>query len=144
MRTKLITIAEIEYTAFSLAKKFMTYDEPIPDFGSRFPNALENCIAQPWIAFGGRDMYRGLTGKGSILFYLLIKNHPFENGNKRIAVMTLLYFLYKNGKWLDSDEVGLYKFARGIAGTEPQKMQKVVATIQKFLAQHIVSFNRKR
>jgi death-on-curing protein len=140
MKTRLVTMAEIEYTAFSLAEKFMTWDEPIPEFGSRFPNVLESCISQPNVAFGGKDMYRGLVGKGSILFYLLIKNHPFRNGNKRIAVMTLLYFLYKNGRWLDIDQVNLYRFARGIAETKSKKMQDLIFDIQDFLNKHIVLF----
>ena len=138
MRPKGVALAEIEYTAFTLAEKFMTWDEPIPEFGSRFPNVLESCLGQPFVAFGGKDLYRGLAGKGSVLFYLLIKNHPFQNGNKRIAVMTLLYFLHKNGRWLDIDEVGLYKFAKGIAKTKSQKMRNLLVSIEKFLKRHIV------
>ena len=63
MRPKSITILEIEYTAFRLAEKFMTFDEPIPEFGSRFPNTLESCVGQPFMRFDGKDLYRGLIGK---------------------------------------------------------------------------------
>jgi len=138
MRPKSITILEIEYTAFRLAEKFMTFDEPIPEFGSRFPNTLESCIGQPFMRFDGKDLYRGLAGKGSILFYLLIKNHPFQNGNKRIAVMSLLYFLYKNGRWLDVDSIGLYRFAKGIAKTKASTRKEAISNIQRFLEEHIV------
>jgi death-on-curing protein len=140
MRPKPITIAEVEYTAFSLAKEHMTWDEPIPDFGSRYPNALESCLGQPFARFGGKDLYRGLAGKGTTLFYLLIKNHPFKNGNKRIAVMSLLYFLYKNGKWLDVDKEGLYKFAKGIAMTKPAQRSTALKNIHAFLVAHTVDF----
>ena len=44
MRTKIITIAEVEFTAFSLAKELMTWNEPIPEFGTRFPHVLESCL----------------------------------------------------------------------------------------------------
>ena len=67
MRPKPITIAEVEYTAFRLAEKFMTWDEPIPEFGLRFPNILESCLGQPFVRFDGKDLYRRLTGKGSVL-----------------------------------------------------------------------------
>jgi len=77
MRPKEITVAEIEYIAFNLAKKFMTWDEPIPNFGTRFPNALESCLKTPFAKFSRKDLYRGLINKASILFYLLTKNHPF-------------------------------------------------------------------
>ena len=139
MRPKPITIAEVEYTAFRLAEKFMTWDEPIPEFGSRFPNVLESCLGQPFIQFGGKDLYRGIVGKSSSLFYLLIKNHPFQNGNKRIAVMSLLYFLHKNDKWLDVNNESLYKFAKGIAGSHARKRHATFLHIHKFLTLHIIN-----
>ena len=120
MRPKSISIAEIEFIAFRLAETFMTWSEPIPDFGSRFPNILESCLNQPFVQFSQKDLYRGLVGKGSILFYLMIKNHPFKNGNKRIAIMSLLYFLSKNNKWLAIDNKSLYEFAKAIAESRPK------------------------
>lgn len=140
MRPKSITIAEIEYTAFRLAEKFMTWDEPIPDFGSRFPNLLESCINQPFVRFDRKDLYRGLIGKASILFYLMIKNHPFQNGNKRIAIMTLLYFLYKNNKWLDIDNIKLYNFARNIAKSDPKEKDKIILDIKNTIKSHLIDF----
>jgi len=140
MRPKQLTIAEVEYVAFKLAEKFMTWDELIPDFGTRFPNILESCLLTPFFRFSAKDRYRGLIGKASILFYLLIKNHPFQNGNKRIAVMSLLYFLYKNGKWLDIDEVELYNFARGIARSKPKSRERVIVQIQDLIKKYITDF----
>jgi death-on-curing family protein len=140
MRPKPITIAEIEYTAFRLAEKFMTWNEPIPDFGSRFPNVLESCINQPFIRFGGKDLYRGIIGKASILFYLMIKNHPFLNGNKRIAVMSLLYFLYKNDKWLNIDSMNLYSFARDVAKSDRKSRERITIHIQDLIKRHLIDF----
>ena len=39
---KPITVAEVEHIAFVLAKELMSWDEPIPDFHTRFPNKLES------------------------------------------------------------------------------------------------------
>src|SRR3989338_6179664 len=110
-----ISITEVEYVAHRLAQETMGWDEPIPDFDSRFPRILESCLAVPFQSFGRRKLYKGLIGKASTLFYLMIKNHPFQNGNKRIAVTTLLYFLYKNKKWLEVDNQELYNFAKWVA-----------------------------
>ena len=140
MRPKKISVAEIEYTAFALAKELMTWDEPIPDFGTRFPNVLESCIETPFVQFGRKDLYRGLIGKTSIIFYLLIKNHPFQNGNKRIAVMSLLYFLFKNNKWLKMDKIDLYNFALGVAKSKPTSREKTIIQIQKTLKKHLTNF----
>ncbi|MDO8590102.1 MAG: type II toxin-antitoxin system death-on-curing family toxin [bacterium] len=141
MRTKPIGIAEVEYTAFNLAEKFMTWSEPIPEFGSRFPNILESCLATPFSRFGKKDLYRGIVDKGAMLFYLLIKNHPFKNGNKRIAVMSLLYFLYKNGKWIHTSNERLYRFARHIAGSRPIKREPIIKDIKAFLSANIKNLN---
>ncbi len=137
MRTKNITVNEIEYVAFAFAQKLMNWDEPIPDFGTRFPNVLESCIKTPFFRFAKKDQYQGLVSKASTFFYLMIKNHPFQNGNKRIAVMSLFYFLYKNGKWLNINKIELYNFAVGIAGSKPAEritiMEQIAETIEKHL-----------
>ena len=130
--------AEVEYTAFSLAKRFMTWDESIPDFGTRFPNVLESCLATPFSRFSRKDLYRGMIGKGSMLFYLLVKNHPFQNGNKRIALVTLLLFLYKNGKWLGVDNQELLNFAVWVAQSPASLKQSTIGAVEEFIRAHLV------
>lgn len=140
MRPKSLTVAEIEFIAFRLAEKLMTWNEPIPNFGSRFPNILESCLNQPFIQFSRKDLYRGLVGKSSIMFYLMVKNHPFQNGNKRIAIMSLLYFLHKNGKWLNINNATLYNFAKSVAASKPKSKEKVIIYIQNTIKEHLVDF----
>jgi death-on-curing family protein len=138
MRTQKITIAEIEYIAFRTARELMEYDEPIPEFGSRFPNILESCLAVPFQRFHRRDLYKTFLTKASVLFYLMIKNHPFQNGNKRIAMTTLFIFLMKNKKWLKADNRALYNFAVWVAQSPAILQEEVVAGIERFLRQHLV------
>lgn len=45
---KTLSIKEVEYIAFRLARELMTYNEPIPDFKTRFPNILESCLMMPF------------------------------------------------------------------------------------------------
>lgn len=134
---KRVTIAEVEYVAYALAKELMNWDEPIPDFGARFPNILESCLMAPFHSFGGRPAYKGLAGKAAILFYLLVKNHPFQNGNKRIAMTALLYFLYKNKKWLEVDSQEFYNFAKWIASSPPKLKGETVLAIERFLRTYL-------
>ena len=140
MRAKKITVKEVEYTAFLLAQELMTYNEPIPDFGTRFPNILESCINTPFAHYK-KDLYRGLVEKASTLFYLCIKNHPFQNGNKRIAVMILLYFLYKNSKWLKMDQMDLYNFAKRIAKSTPPSRGKITNHIRAMIKKYLIDFD---
>lgn len=135
---KNLTVKEIEYIAHYLAKKLFTGDEPIPDFQTRYPNILESCLATPFATFAGKNLYGGFLPKAALLFYLMIKNHPFKNGNKRIAVTTLLYFLHKNGKWIVVDTVELYQFARWIAESNPKVKDATVQAIHDFLRRYLV------
>ncbi|OGI26205.1 MAG: hypothetical protein A3J76_01290 [Candidatus Moranbacteria bacterium RBG_13_45_13] len=138
MKIKSITILEVEYVAHRLARETMKWDEPIPDFGSRFPGKLESCLAVPFQSFAGKFFYKGLVGKAAILFYLMVKNHPFENGNKRIAMTALFYFLRKNKKWLRVDNQELYNFAKWVAESNPKLKNETVAAIRKFLETYMI------
>ncbi len=137
---KKLTVAETEYVAYRLAKELMSWDEPIPDFGSRFPNILESCLTAPFQSFAGKNLYRGLIARAAILFYLMIKNHPFQNGNKRIAVATLFYFLLENKKWMRIDEKELYNFAVWVAQSNPKVKSATVQAIQKFIKAYLVKY----
>ncbi|MBU1159778.1 type II toxin-antitoxin system death-on-curing family toxin [Patescibacteria group bacterium] len=138
MKIQKLTIREVEYTAYFLAKNFMEWDEPIPDFNSRFPNILESCIATPFQTFRKKGLYKGFIGKSAALFYLMIKNHPFQNGNKRIAMTTLLYFLRKNKKWIHVDNKEFYNFAKWVAESNPKIRKETIKAIEKFLETYIV------
>lgn len=138
---KSVTIREVEYLAHSLAKELMSWDEPIPEFSSRYPHVLESCLATPLQMFGGKSLYKGMIEKAAMLFYLMIKNHPFKNGNKRIAVTTLFLFLYKNHKWVKIDNVKLYAFARWVAESTPEVKDATVSAIKKMLTVYIIPFS---
>lgn len=73
-----------------------------------------------------------------MLFYLMIKNHPFVNGNKRIAMTTLLTFLYANNKWLKVDTQVMYNFTVWVAQSPPEFKEEVVKAIEKFIKKHII------
>jgi death-on-curing family protein len=136
---KTISIAEVEFLAHTLAKKFMEFDEPIPHFSTRFPNILESCLAVPFQKFERKSAYHGLIEKAAILFYLLIKNHPFQNGNKRIAMTTLLIFLFKNKKWLKVDNQEMYNFAVWVAQSPAELKDQVVAGIENLIKKYLIS-----
>ena len=138
---KIITLADIEYITFELAKSHLSFSEPIPDFSTPFPNILESCIMTPFQKFSGKDLYPSLTAKASILFYLMIKNHPFQNGNKRIALTTLITFLYVNNKWLIVDTQELYNFTVWVAQSPPAVKEHVVAAIEQFIKKHLTKLN---
>ena len=136
-----LTISEVEYVAFSLAKKLMEYSEPIPLFDTRYPNKLESCLETPFQTFDKKSLYVTLERKAAVLFYLMNKNHPFGNGNKRIAVVALYYFLFKNGRKLKVDNLIFYKFAVKVASSEAIDKDKILVEIKEFIIKHSEKFN---
>jgi death-on-curing family protein len=134
---KELTIEHVEQIAHNLAKRLMEWDEPIPDFGTRFPGKLESCLKTPLQSFGKKYLYPTLADKAAILFYLMIKNHPFQNGNKRIAVTSLLTFLFINKKWLKIPQDDLYELAVIVAQSRPVMKDGMVLGIKDVILRHI-------
>lgn len=139
---KPISLKEVEYLAHRLAKELMEFDEPIPDFSTRFPRVLESCLAVPFQQFDRKYVYHGLVEKASMLLYLMIKNHPFQNGNKRIAMTTLFVFLYKNKKGLKVDQQEMYNFTMWVAQSPAKLKDSVIDGINKFINSYLVDFIR--
>ena len=135
---KSLSIKEVEYTAFTLARETMTFNEPIPDFSTRPSNLLESCLLIPFQGFGGKPLYKGLVSRAAILFYLMIKNHPFQNGNKRIAITTLLVFLHKNKAWIRVDTKELYNFAIWVAESNSKLKKNTVEAIETFISAYLI------
>jgi death-on-curing family protein len=134
---KAITLNEVEYVAFRLAREHLAFDEPIPDFSTRYSNILESCVLTPFQEFSGKKLYPTLIKRAAILFYLMIKNHPFQNGNKRIALTTVLVFLRDNGKWLKVDIQEFYNITVWVAQSPAAFKKQVVEAIEQFIRGHL-------
>ena len=138
---KPITLLEAEYVAHRLAAELMNYDEPIADFSTRYPNKLESCLEQPFVTYDGVELYPALLDKAILHFYLIIKNHPFENGNKRMAVTVMLYFLYKNGKFIKAPADELYRIAVEVAKSD-MPIDDQVQLLKLSLAPYIIDLKQ--
>ncbi|MFA6082087.1 MAG: type II toxin-antitoxin system death-on-curing family toxin [Patescibacteria group bacterium] len=118
----------------------MTFNQPIPDYSTRDVSLLESALGQPSQSFGGKLLYPNLVDQASILFYSLIKNHPFQNGNKRIAVMALLVFLANNDKWLIISAADLYELAYLVSESNPTDHDHVLSHITLTISDHLSDF----
>lgn len=134
---KNLTVKDVEQVAIRLAVELMSFNEPIPDYATRYPNILESCLAAPFQTFGGKSLYSSFIDRAALLFYLIIKNHPFQNGNKRIAMTTLFVFLHKNKKWLRVDAQELYNFTVWVAQSPAQLKDEIVEAVARFLKIHL-------
>lgn len=76
-------------------------DRMKPKFGSDvFANpkddSFESSVRQIYQTFDGKECYPSIEEKAATLLYLVVKNHSFTDGNKRIGASCFLYFLEKN------------------------------------------------
>lgn len=65
-------------------------------FGKEKDDNFQGSLAQITKGFGERDFYPSLEEKAAMLLYLIVKNHSFVDGNKRIAAACFLKFLEAN------------------------------------------------
>ncbi len=65
-------------------------------FGSETDKGFERIVKNLYQTFGGKELYKTIEEKAAHLLYLTIKDHPFTDGNKRIASFLFVYFLDKN------------------------------------------------
>jgi hypothetical protein len=75
-----LTVGDVRDICFALARRLLTFDEPIPDFDTRFPCKLEAILEIPQQGTKEGLLYSTLTGQATVLFYALVKEHPFLNG----------------------------------------------------------------
>lgn len=96
-------------------------------------------ISQMYQSFGGKELYPSIEHKAAMLLYLVIKNHSFVDGNKRIAAALFLYFLERNRLLYraDGDRIigndGLATLTLLIAVSKPEEMATMINIILTIL-----------
>ncbi len=65
-------------------------------FGKQNSEQFQGILGALYQTFSGKELYYSLEEKAANLFYLTIKDHPFVDGNKRIASILFIYFLEHN------------------------------------------------
>ncbi|MCL5784342.1 MAG: type II toxin-antitoxin system death-on-curing family toxin [Patescibacteria group bacterium] len=138
--SKWLTPEDFQFLCFDLASELMSYGEPIPDYSTRENSLLESALGAPRQTYNNQLLYPTFTKQATILFYSLIKNHPFKNGNKRIAVMALLAFLSLNTKWINMEPLDLYKLACNVSESPSSDKDSILKKIEGIVTQSLVQF----
>ena len=100
-------------------------------FGKEKDQNFESSIAQIEKGFGENDFYPTLEEKATMLLYLVVKNHSFVDGNKRIAAACFLKFLQTNQMLFNAKNepiIGndtLASLTLLIASSKPEEMETV-------------------
>jgi death-on-curing protein len=83
--------------------------------GLRDEGALKSALARPRSTFGGQTLYPSLFEKAAALFESLCLNHPFVDGNKRVAYAGAGLFLEFNGWRLQAETEEAVAFTLEVA-----------------------------
>lgn len=129
----------IEYTeaiaAISLLKEELFSSEELSHFfGQERNNSLKSILGSIEQTFGGEPLYSTLQERAANLLYLIIKDHPFNDGNKRIGCLLFLMYIKKSG--LNLKTIGnnaLIALALLIAESNPSKKDLMIQLIMHLL-----------
>lgn len=101
-------------------------------------DGLKAILGSIYQSFDGKDLYPTIQEKGSNFLYLLVKNHVFIDGNKRIAATLFIYFLQyydilmkENHQVIDNST--LVAITLLIAESNPHEKQILIDLIMNFL-----------
>ena len=82
---------------------------------------LESAVAMPQSTFAGKFLHSGVAETAAAYHYHLCSNHPFLDGNKRVAVVAAEIFLLSNGNELIANNEELEKLTLGVARGQMSK-----------------------
>lgn len=108
-------------------------------FGNERGEAFMGIIGNLYQTFGRKELYPDFSAKASHLLYLVIKDHPFSDGNKRIASFLFVYFLDRNGRLFRKDgerkinDNALAALALLVAESDPKEKDQLIALITQLI-----------
>ncbi len=117
----------------------LKFNEESSLFALERDKGLESIIGNIYQSFGGHDIYKSIEEKGANFLYLIVKNHVFADGNKRIAATLFIYFLnfynilYRNGKQtIDNNTLAALTLL--IAESNPKEKEVIIDLVMNFLS----------
>ena len=130
---------EIKYEDCIAIINKLKFNEESELFAVERNKGLESIIGNIYQTFGGEDVYKSIEEKGANFLYLVVKNHVFADGNKRIAATLFIYFLsfygilYKNGEQT-IDNNTLVALTLLIAESNPKEKEIIIDLVMNFLS----------
>lgn len=116
----------------------LKFNEESDLFAVERNKGLEAILGSIYQTFGGEDVYPTIEEKGANFLYMIVKNHTFLDGNKRIAATLFIYFLqfynilYENGKQI-IDNNTLVALTLLIAESNPKEKDIIIELILNFI-----------
>jgi death-on-curing protein len=93
---------------------------------------LEAAAATPRASLFGEELYAGVAEKGAALCQVIVRAHPFSDGNKRVALVALDVFLTCNGYTLRAENDQTYATIMALARGEMER-EELAAWVEQHL-----------
>lgn len=93
--------------------------------GLRNGGLLESALAQPRMTAGGKEIHKTVFEKAAAYGFHVCNNHPFIDGNKRVAFVLMDVFLQKNGWDIIASEEEAYSMMMSLASGKLTKAQLI-------------------
>ena len=104
---------------YNLQTIIFLHDEIISRYGGlggiKNINLLEACLSSGFAGFGDFELYKTTLEKIAKIAFSIIKNHPFNDGNKRTGIATMEFLLNLNNKELIISDDDLYNITMDIS-----------------------------
>ncbi len=129
---------KISYTECIKIITKLRFNEESDIFAIERDKGLESIIGNIYQSFDGQDIYKSIEEKAANFLYLIVKNHVFIDGNKRIAATLFIYFLnyydilIKDGKQV-IDNNTLTALTLLTAESNPKEKDVIIDLIMNFL-----------
>jgi prophage maintenance system killer protein len=117
---------EVRKAIDSLRMDLLQRGEATDIFGNERGQGLDGILGAIRQSFAGQDLYPGIEEKAAHLLYFVIKDHPFTDGNKRIASFLFLLFLQLNRHCSKFDDKALVALTLLIASSAPEQKDLLV------------------
>jgi prophage maintenance system killer protein len=116
-------------------RELMARKEATPLFGNPRGEALEGILASIEQTMFGEVLYRSREEKAANLLYLIIKDHPFSDGNKRIGSFLFMLYLQQEDITHQLNPQALTALALLIAESSPASKDLMIRLIMNLLVE---------
>jgi death-on-curing protein len=99
---------------------------------------LDSAVHRPRSEMFGQEAYPDLETKAAALLHSLAVNHPFVDGNKRVAWTATVVFLAYNGVEVDTDDDSAYDLVIAVAAGKLGEVGEIADMLRRFTGPDVV------
>lgn len=139
-KSKIILTYELSLDVINSIKKDLIFKKEAGDiFGIEIDHKFEGLVKNIYQSLGESELYKNIEEKAANFLYFAIKDHPFVDGNKRIASFLFVYFLDRNNYLYRGDgerkinDNALVALALLVAESNPKEKDQIIALITQLI-----------